>query len=196
MQIVINKYLLRVQTSKKRNKIYVEWTKRHKVRIATKYRPIRKGKDGFVYDCFGEKHWTNRRAAGTPKFIKLSGNLFYSGFGDHKIRARLMDALKKDFIRKIRAQKPPRINPKHLPITIHWDIYCPRGSNNWDLDNLWFYQKGFIDSLRDCKIIPEDHVGVITWLSGPKYWEVESDDERKMVFTFKRDSIERVQKWL
>jgi Holliday junction resolvase RusA-like endonuclease len=198
VEILIKEYLTEIQTSKKRNKKYLLWKNRAGVRIAKKYRPIRKGKDGFVYDCNGDKYYTNRIAAGTPKTVTLSGNSFMRGYGDGRVRARCMEELKKDMIKQIKAQEVLPINPADFPIRVKWELYCPLMKANkadWDLDNMWFYMKAFLDALQDCEIIPDDNINFITSIWGPQWFEVSKDELRRMIFVIEKDSVERIKRW-
>jgi hypothetical protein len=130
----------------------------------------------------------NPRVAGKAKHKKLSGNNFFSGYGSHHIRKRLAGALKASFVEVIKASDLKPLKAKDYPTKVTWEIHCPRGLANWDLDNLWFYKKFFIDACREAGILREDTIEFITGFGETLWYPVETDEDRKFVFTFTKDN--------
>jgi len=169
--------------------VFLKWENRDEVKIPKKYKPISCRK-GYVIDKWGERYIINRRVAGTPKFETLSGNKFYSGYGNSRVRAMLMDKLKDDFRKKIKKYLPIKIRPEDFPIRIDWDIFSVKGKGDWDLDNLWFYRKAFVDVLKECKVIPDDSIEYVTGFD-TQWYEIPEGETRMLIFTFSRNPLDR-----
>ena len=185
-KLSISRYLTHVQMSEHQRAKYLKWKNRNQKKVGLARLPLQKGPGGLALDKDGEKILLNPRTAGKPKFNKLSGNAFFSGYGSIAIRRKMAGELKQFFVDAINASDLEPIT--EYPIQIGWEIHCPVGQGNWDLDNLWFYKKFFIDALRDTGILREDTINEITSLVGPKFFPVDDEEKRKMVFTFKPDT--------
>src|SRR5690606_7509045 len=142
---------------------------------------------GFLIDPkTGARVVKNARVAGKPRYLKLAGNWFVSNQSEH-VRRKAIHELKKYYERELRGLNVPAIDPEQYPLRVEWDVYCPIGEANWDLDNLWFYWKYFCDTLRKMGVIPDDTVRYITQPPAPRFYPVDSEEERLFLFRFYRD---------
>jgi hypothetical protein len=188
LKIELPEYILRVKISEKRRTKYYTT----KSKIPKKYSKYKFDRKGILVDPLGNKIISNPRAQGTPSWTKISGQAFYSGFGHSSLRAKIVKEMKIYFIKALKEFKPIDIN--QFPIQIHWDLYQTIGAANWDLDNLWIYNKCFQDALVEAGIIPEDNITYITKSAAPEFYPVESEDDRKMVFKITKEEREEILK--
>jgi hypothetical protein len=61
------------------------------------------------------------------------------------------------------------------------------GVGNWDLDNLWIYNKCMQDVLVDTGVLAEDNVMYVTAAAAPEFYPVDNEDDRKLVFKIYKD---------
>lgn len=199
----ISEYKTRIKMSNKRNKKYYyigenkntgkpmwrprDLPKTYKAKLDEGEYTLKeeRGKQ-YLLDEEGEKIVANPRAAGTPRYWKLSGNDFMSGYGSKHVRHKLTTGLK-DFYRPIvKAQMVP-FKEEDYPLTITWEFHSTLGKANWDIDNMFFYWKYLQDVLEDEGIIVEDNIKYITASPGPVFVPVDSWEDRKFVFRFYKD---------
>ncbi len=194
VSVEIHQYLTHVKMAEKVRPKYLKWLGHRNKRVAKKNLPLIRGPKGLALNKNGEKILTNPQTANKPRFKKLSGNNFFSGYGHPLIRAKLAGTVKDDFIKSIKKAGFKKIPASMYPLRIEWDVYCPEGKKPyWDLDNLWFYKKFFLDALRACGRLEEDDFKHITDLSGPRWFPVETLEERKFVFRFMKDDRKEVR---
>ena len=184
-EIVIPEYLTHVLLSKKRKTIYYS--------IHGKRKPPKKylNNPSFTIDnkgylrnrVTGDYVVANFRAAGTPKYQKINGQDFYSGFGSPHVRNKIVGEIKKFFKPFLRGI--PKIT--EFPIQFEMELHTTIDEGNWDLDNLWVYTKCFQDVLVSMKIIPDDNIQFITKSGAPEFFPVKTPQERKIVYKIYKD---------
>lgn len=210
-RIEIPEYMVRVQLSKKRTTKYYKkkrnggWYPRTLPKTyltKLKENKLKLDKNNYLIDLNGNKIIANPRSANKPKFEKLSGNSFASGYGSPFIRAKLVRELKNSFMPHIKKQLTS-ISLDKFPLWIDWYLYTTIPSRMFDLSNFWFYYKYFEDCLfrtEDEKgkaikpIIPDDNIKYITKPgNSPILCPVEHWNERKFVFIIYSDDRECVK---
>ena len=158
--IIINDYITRVkQSDSRRAKYYI---KDGKKKAPSKYLKnpssfvFKKFKDGKTYltnAITGERVLANPRTAGTPKFIQISGNALYSGYGSHRIRMMIIGGIK-DFFRPLIKKEMKNYKLSKFPIKIKLEFF---DKTTQDVDNLSQpYIKSLFDLFTDMNIIPDD----------------------------------------
>lgn len=91
----------------------------------------------------GEKVIKNTRSAGTERYIKISGQDFWTGI-NHNLRSKIGKELKKYFYNILSEMKP--VPEDEYPIGVKIDIYDV--IDEGDIDNLiYIYRKTVHDSL-------------------------------------------------
>jgi hypothetical protein len=183
-QIVVQGLITHVKTSNKRRPVYYNV---HKHTIPKMYQNINYwiDKEGFVKDKLTKnKVLKNKRAVGTPKFQKINGQDFYSGFSTPHIRNLIVKEIKNFFKTSVKHKK---IDLTMFPIQLEMELHKPFEDGDWDLDNLWIYNKCFQDVLQDLKIIPDDNVQYITKPGSPEYFPVDTWEEAKIVYNIYQD---------
>jgi hypothetical protein len=184
-EITIPNYITHVMLSKKRKIVYYN--------IKGKRKPPQKylkdklyiiDNKGFLrYRPTGEFVVANKRTAGTPKYQKINGQDFYSGFGSPFIRNTMVTEIKRSLLPY--AKRVPKI--VEFPIQFEMELYTTIDEGNWDLDNLWIYSKCFQDVLVQAGIIPDDNIQFITKPAAPEFFPVKTPEERKIIFKIYKD---------
>jgi hypothetical protein len=128
----------------------------------------------------------NPASAGKPRFKSIAGNDIW-GRVHPRIRMAAIEAIVNNF----KPHLPSRID-LNFPITIDMEVYTPSRYCDWDIGNLWVYDKVFQDLLVESKLIPDDTIRFVTKSSGPRYIPITKNSERKMVFTLREDTDPRV----
>lgn len=183
MSIEIPEYLTRVKLSEKRRKIYFKRGKK----IPKKYLHFPFDQKGFlVYPDSGERVVKNALTAGTPRWLTLSGNWFYASPQKHT-RALAIKEVKRFFRRALSKMEIAPLSDDAYPLRVEWEFHAPVGVGNWDLDNLWFYQKCFLDTLVKMGVLRDDTIEYITAPGRPEFYPVEKEEDRKFVFRFYKD---------
>lgn len=187
--ITIPQFIEEVQLSQKRRKKYFQSKDKIPSKYADKERYVFKksGKFTYLYDI-EEKDFVlkNPISAGSPSKMRISGNEIYARMHERK-RMAIVKAIKDN----MRPYLPKKIDLK-FPIHIDIDLYTTPKFCNWDLDNLWIYNKCFQDLLVDEGLIPEDNIMYITKPGAPRYIPVVNDDDRKMEFIIYEDKDLRI----
>lgn len=186
LEITIPEYITKVKLSEKRQAKY--YNVKGKKKIPDKYLKDKKryliDGGGFIRDKFtGNKVIANSRSVGTPKYSKINGQAFYSGFGSFAVRMAIVAGIKnffKPFLRGI----PPITE---YPVQFEMELHAPIEEGNWDLDNLWIYTKCFQDMLTDMKILVDDNIQFVTKPAAPEFFPVKTMEERKIVFKIYKD---------
>lgn len=123
----------------------------------------------------------NPKVAGTPKFMKIRGNDFYSGFGNPAMRSTVVNLIKEGLIPHFREMDP--IIAADYPLYIEF-TYFDIIEESQDLDNKRYaYEKCILDLLQKEKKIVNDNVQYITKLSS-EFVAVESEEDRCLVVKF------------
>lgn len=173
-QVEIPQYIIKIQMSdSRRTRYYSKKTKKtwEYDELTGKYSPIAREYNGPPYQLpapksklikvyTGNYSWkgnylyddeadervvANPNKAGEPRYRKLSGNDFSSGYGSPHIRASLVRGLK-DFYRPF-VLKMDAIT--EFPVWVEWYMYTTIPKRLFDLTNFWFYYKYFEDALTD-----------------------------------------------
>lgn len=141
-------------------------------------------KKGFLrYRPTGDKVVANKKVVGTPKYQKINGQDFYSGFGSYHSRINIVAGIK-NFCRPfIKFQS----KITEFPVQFEMELHNVVGEGNWDLDNLWIYTKCIQDLLVEEGIIPDDNIQFITKPAAPEFFPVLDEKDRKLVFKIYKD---------
>lgn len=136
------------------------------------------------------------------KYRKVNGQSLYVGM-NHFMRAKIMSQLHtylSQFIDDKWVLAPPvEIRLEfHVPInygtvklmkdknlgyhTLRWKAPPEGYAPNWDADNQWIWTKAFNDTLVKQGVIPDDSVQYIKASGEVRFVEVETIQERKLVF--------------
>ena len=138
----------------------------------------------YKLDDEGKPILANPKSAGKPSYIKINGQNFYSGFGSHFERIKIVNYLKDYYRTFIQDIEPITC----YPIKLALDIHRPYDKRNWDLDNLsWIYIKTFQDELVKQGKLPDDNINYITDI-GYKFYPVKNEKSRKLIFTLTPDN--------
>lgn len=209
--IEIPQYIIKVQLSKERRAKYYKWNSKKKKwyprQLPKTYNAKLQDKiysttkKGYLLDENGEKVLANPRSVGKPKYEKLSGNSFASGYGSPMIRAKLVRELKNFYMPFVKSIEP--IDDVHFPIWIDWHLYTTVPTRLFDLSNFWFYYKYFEDCLFETEdengntispVIPDDNIKFVTKPgTGPIFHPVENWEDRKFVFKIYADTREEIK---
>ncbi|MDC6350725.1 hypothetical protein PP178_04110 [Zeaxanthinibacter sp. PT1] len=184
--ITIPLYITQVKLSEKRRATH--YKKGSKKKIPKKYEKYVFNKKGIlVHPKTGTPAIANPRSVGTPRYKKINGQEIYSGM-PHHMRAKIVLAIKKNFLKYLKEVKPIQ----DFPIQIDMELHAEIGIGNWDLDNLWIYNKCFQDALTEAGIIPEDNIQYITKCAAPEFVPVASEEQRKFVFKIYKDNRQEI----
>lgn len=146
------------------------------------------GKEEHLYDIESKSFIVaNPVASGTPNIMRISGNEIYARMHERK-RMIIVAAIKKDFTKYL----PSELGLK-LPMKITIELYTTPKICNWDLDNMWIYNKCFQDLLIDRGLIPDDNVRYITLPGAPRFFPVVDEADRRMVFTLTEDNHPKIR---
>lgn len=180
-KIEVPLYPTHIELSKKRRaKYYVKG--KGKKKIPKKYANLKFNKKGILVHKDGTPVIANPKSVGTPNLKKINGQEIYSGMPAYT-RAKIVDSLKKYFKKCIKGTDPIEEFPVQLEMELHDEI----GAGNWDLDNLWIYNKCFQDALVDSGILPDDHIRYISKPAAPMFIPIPDTKYRKMVWRIYRD---------
>lgn len=192
IEIIIPKFIQEVKMSDKRmKKYYKEGSK-----IPDKFLDVDKLKLKFPYEwkkgklyntITKEQPFSNTGTAGLPRFKSIAGNDIWYGNNEFW-RAEVTRAVKTDFT----PHMPTTLGNIKYPILISMEVHVSPRFCNWDIGNLWLYEKIFGDLLQELGLIPNDNIMYITKGGGPRYIPIVNDEDRKMVFTLEEDSDPRV----
>lgn len=177
--ITVPKYIKHVVLSKKRRAKY--YTKKSK--IPKKYQGLPYNDKGILVDKLGNPVIANPRVVGTPRLKKINGQDFYKGTDSPHIRSKVVNEIKsflKPFVTGIESVK-------EYPVQIRLQLHDVVGAGNWDLDNLWIYNKCMQDVLVDEGVLAEDNVMYVTAAAAPEFFPVDDEEDRKLVFLIYKD---------
>lgn len=177
IEVTIPEYITHVQLSKARKAKYYKrgqkTPKKYENRKVYKY-----DREGYLVKTPGGlRVIANPKSAGTPKYQKINGQQLYSGNMMPMVRSKVVNAIKSFF-----CQYTENLPKQSTPIRIEADLYAPLAAKNWDLDNQWIYHKCFIDSLVTNEVLYDDNVMFVTQAPGFRYFPVETEQERKLVY--------------
>lgn len=129
----------------------------------------------------GEPVLANPKVAGKPKFMKIRGNDFYSGFGNYAIRSNIVNLIKESLTPYFSDMDP--IKAADYPLYLEF-IYYDTIEESQDLDNKRYaYEKCILDLLQKEGKIGNDNVKYITKLSS-EFIAVKSEEDRCLIVKF------------
>jgi hypothetical protein len=179
ISITVPEYIKHIVLSKKRRAKY--YTKKSK--IPKKYKGLPFNKKGILVDKLGNPVIANPRVVGTPRLKKVNGQDFYKGTDSPHIRSKVVNELKSFLKTFVQGIDPVTSYPVQIRLEMH-DVI---GVGNWDLDNLWIYNKCMQDVLVDQGILAEDNVMYVTAAAAPEFYPVDDEKDRKLVFKIYED---------
>lgn len=180
ISIEVPKYIKYVMLSRSRRAKY--YTKKSKV-IPKKYASLKFNTKGILVDILGNPIIANPRSLGTPRMKKINGQDFYKGTDSPHIRSKVVSEIKSFFTPFVK--KCAKVT--EYPVRIELELHDVVGVGNWDLDNLWIYNKCMQDVLVTEGILPEDNVMYITHAAAPQFFPVDDEEDRKLVFKVYKD---------
>ena len=205
-------YIRKVKLSNKRITKYYESTKvgpkakKYANREQYDYVLYKSKTRKFLTDLkTGERVIANPLAQGTPKYIVVNGQKLYNGEMNPMVRRKVMAELKEQM--GLVVDKMTELDPKDFPIRIEMELHDvirePSSHSLWDLDNRAYpYVKAFQDCLtgnrdrdgkkRNKQVIPDDNILFITSPPTPTFIPVESEEDRKLVFTLVKETDKRI----
>jgi hypothetical protein len=180
LEIVIPQYITKVALSESRRPVYYSTTgKRKPPKKLLKDKLYTVDKKGYLrYRPTGDK-----KVVGTPKYQKINGQDFYSGFGSHHLRMKIVAGIKnfcRPFIKSL-----PKIT--EYPVQFEMELHNITGEGNWDLDNLWIYTKCIQDLLVEEGIMPDDNIQFVSKPAAPEFFPISNEEDRKLVFKIYKD---------
>lgn len=183
--IEIPQYIKYVQLSKKRRAKY--YLRTSKKKLPKKYADLKFNKKGILVHKDGTPVIANPRSMGTPRLKKINGQEIYSGMPYH-MRSKIVRAIKDSFSEILKKVEPVTEFPVQLTMELHDEI----GNGDWDLDNLWIYNKCFQDALVENGVLPSDSIKYITKPATPEFFPVKDQSERKLVWRIYEDDRDSI----
>lgn len=195
MQIVIPKWLTRVEFSKATRTKY--WETKHTDKLPKKHSEnlhgvkVFNGK-AFLVDKEGNRFIKNPKKAGKPNTWRINGQDLYNAVMDWRKRKKMATFYHDYFSKFILEQAKPILFTEDMigiyGLSISCDIYEIKKFPIPDVSNMWLLEKFFEDSLVNCNIIPDDNPNYVLESGRKRYHWVNTQEERKLVFninTFK-----------
>ena len=180
VEIRVPDFIESVQTSKARRKKYYSDVNDLPEKFLNKsgaLKPPYEMKKGKLFNReTKEFEISNSRSFGTPKYKSIAGNDIYSNIS-YFLRDKIVKAIKENF--------KPHL-PKSIDLAYPWQIRCtvfgyPKYAN-WDIDNLWIYNKCFQDLLVAEGLVPDDNVKYIASSGQITFRPIPLTFTRQMVF--------------
>lgn len=129
------------------------------------------------------------KKTGKPKFWTINGQSLYNATMHYRTRSSVTAYFHKYMSKYIKEQVSKEditlINLRlsnNFKLSISLDIYEVKKGNLPDISNLWLWIKWFEDALQECEIIPDDNPDYIIESGKKRYYWVENEDQRKLVF--------------
>ena len=187
LQVVIPQWKDRVAFSQRTKNKFWEWKDRDK--LPKKYKdilastPLISGSKAYCVGSDGSGVMLkNTKKAGTPNEWVLNGQTLYNAVLNWRQRKIVAKYYHDYFSGYIKAQLTPiKFNGEVLSVSC--DIYEVQRGQMPDVSNMWLLEKFFEDALQECGIIPDDSPKYIMESGRKRYHWVESEEERKLVFT-------------
>lgn len=197
--IVIPDFITRIQVSASRRPVYYEKNGKHPVPSSKskhiypngkcKFNWLQnalKGKTLLVDNKTKELIIKNARVVGTPKFVQIKGNDFYSGFSSPHQRMLIVNSVKDNFRSYFKKIKKVETYPVYLEFIIYneMNIKSSKGKlMSQDLDNqAYAYVKSSQDLMKEVRIIEDDNLSFIRKVS---YEFRESASKKLIINAFK-----------
>jgi len=131
----------------------------------------------------GERLIKNTKNLGKPKLWVLNGQSIYNAAIHHTVRRKIADHYHNVFTHYIEKAKLTIDIPEDKALKLSIDIYEINKGIMPDIDNLWPLEKWFTDSLVNAGVIPDDSPKYVRSSGEKTYNWVNTEDERKLVFT-------------
>lgn len=147
-------------------------------KIPKKYANNKFDNKGRMIDSNGDHVVANPRTIGTARYLTINGQQLYNARMSPHMRSKIVNAVKESYMPYVKNVK----QIKKLPVTISLDFYDTTRQANWDLDNQWLYGKCFQDLIVKLGILPDDDIKYITQASAPRFFPVDTEEERKLIF--------------
>ena len=131
------------------------------------------------------------RKSGKPRYWTVNGQALYNATLHFRLRAKVTKHYHKYLSRFIKNQISKEqivalsnsVHPGSLTkLAISVEIYEVRRPKMPDTSNLWLWLKWFEDALQECDVIPDDDPHHVIQSGPTRYYWVNSEDERKLVF--------------
>jgi len=184
--IEIPQFIKKVMVSKSRRiKYYKKGGK-----IPKKYANNGFDKKGRMIDSEGNHVVANPRTIGTAKYLTINGQQLYNARMSPHMRSKIVNAVKDSYLPYVKNVKPI----KKLPVSISLDFYDTVRQANWDLDNQWLYGKCFQDLVVKLGILPDDDIKYITKAGAPRFFPVDTEEERKLIFHISTETRDEILK--
>jgi hypothetical protein len=204
--VEIPQYIQKIKLSEKRRTYYYEehidelperYYKPHYVwrRIPGQKREIADtGKFIPLFRLFNEKTQKfvvkNPSTAGKPRWLSIGGNIIWEQVHE-STRTEIANKIK-DSMRPLVQKYREEFKRLRFPVMVTGEVHTTPKFCNWDLSNLWVYNKVFEDLLRAERLLPDDSILYITLPMAPRFIPIRNDEDRKMVFTFNSDNDPRI----
>jgi hypothetical protein len=190
IRIRIPDFPRRVEISKARKAKYFKQTddlpEKYSKGIPHQYTWKKKGKHIYLYEsAVDEFVIKNPKAAGTPRYVQISGNEIYARMHE-RIRMKIVDTVKSAMkVNILKVVSTPEEFSKRVmfPVSVRMTIYTPYDYANWDVDNLWIYHKCFLDSIRDLKLIEDDNILFVREAGAIFFEPISPDKTPELLFT-------------
>jgi|TARA_R110000850_G_scaffold118218_1_gene235194 hypothetical protein len=147
-------------------------------KIPKKYANNKFDNKGRMINSDGDHVVANPRTIGTARYLTINGQQLYNARMSPHMRSKIVNAVKESYMPYVKNVKPI----KKLPVAISLDFYDTTRQANWDLDNQWLYGKCFQDLIVKLGILPDDDIKYITQASAPRFFPVDTEEERKLIF--------------
>lgn len=139
--------------------------------------------------CFVAK---NAGTVGKPRYQPISGNDVWAKMHEW-VRIKMVHQLSESFKKPISDKKGELITLFALaPVLVSAEIHTTPKLCDWDLSNLWVYNKVFEDTMKSEGAIPDDCVLYITKPASFRFIPITPQEKRKMVFKFELDNHDKI----
>ena len=165
------------------------WLWKDRAKLPKKYstalspEPLVRGAKAYCVDENGERFIKNTKKVGTANRWVLNGQDLYNAVMDWRLRKTIAQYYHSYFSGYIKEQLTPITLPEGKYLSVGCDIYEQRRGNMPDVSNMWLLEKFFEDALQECGIIPDDNPDYIRESGRKRYYFVEKEEDRKLVFT-------------
>lgn len=137
----------------------------------------------YCCDVEGNRFIKNSKKAGQPNIWILNGQDLYNAKLDWRVRKNVAKWYHEYMATYIKQQLSPIDIPEGKFLSISCDIYEVKRGNMPDVSNMWLLEKFFEDALQECGVIPDDSPDYVRESGRKKYHFVDSELDRKLVFT-------------
>lgn len=186
-EITVNQYIYQVQTAKARNKKYFSSkTGRGRIKKAIedlpkKHKVTGTDLEGYYLGLDGKRIVANPLANGTPKFIPVNSQLFYSSV-HHAVRNLVMAELH-EYWKDVFKEHAP-FTEQEYPLFIWIDWYNVQEHKTQDIDNFtYIIEKSMFDAMTESGINPNDTVEYICGQAS-LFHKIDKFDDRKLIISF------------